>query len=67
MIEYNGYTSNNLGIFLVFFAIICVVAGVVVLIFLIHRRGGGSSGKQENSSLEFYDPDEPIEDILAEI
>ena len=67
VIEYNGYTSNNLGIFLVFFAIICVIAGVIILIFLIHRRGGGSSGKQENSSLEFYDPDEPIEDILAEI
>lgn len=67
VIEYNGYTSNTFGIFLVFFAVICVVGGVVVLIFLIHRKGGGSSGKKEKNSLEYYDPEESIEDILADI
>lgn len=67
VIEYNGYTSNNLGIFLVFLAVICVIAGVIILIFFIRKRGGGSTGKKQDPSLVLYDPEEPIEDILADI
>lgn len=68
VIEYNGYTANHFGIFLVFLAIACVVAAVIALILHIRRRDGKAGGPPPPSGdLALYDPEESIEEILAEL
>lgn len=67
VIEYNGYTPNNFGIFLVFLGVACVLATVIALIWHVRRKGGKPGGTPPPSDLVLYDPEEPIEDILAEL
>ena len=60
--------SSDLGIFLVFLAIACVVAAVIALILHIRRRDGKAGGPPHPSGdLALYDPEESIEEILAEL
>lgn len=67
VIEYNGYTPNRLGIFLVFLTVACVIAGVIALILWVRKRGGGPGKGEPPTGLALYDPVESIEDILSEL